>query len=126
MAERAGQPPGPPPHNRHYVRFEKRNPRGVDLVVTSQSGIALGWLPTENQRLPIYVKMRRTRTPNQKQENCPHPETTTTSNAGLKRDVCQSCGYVSFQYAHLSISEEAVALLERRNTDDVALLNGLR
>ena len=71
------------------------------------------------------MKMRKTRNPSQKQEICPHPETTITKNAGLKRDVCQSCGHVSFQYAHLSISEEAVALLERQIADDVALLNGL-
>lgn len=37
---------------------------------------------------------------------CPHKDTKTVTNAGLRRTVCQRCGFVSVHYVEDVFAEE--------------------
>jgi len=65
--------------------------------------------------------MRRGRRRDRSQQACRHAERVTTNNSGLEREVCEACGHVSFQHAHESSSDEALALIERQNTNLASL-----
>ena len=61
--------------------------------------------------------MRHARNRDRGHDVCRHAKTTRTVNVGLARNVCEECGRVSFEYAHGSLSDEAVALIEQRNAE---------